>query len=315
MGNVQSVTDIAAHYYTVKPLVWGVGFILSGNLLQLLLFLSITLLPFIVGILLNARIFGVHQKTWHSTKTQVDYRQHSIYSALMGKELRRYFTSTVYLLNTGFGMVMSVLFTVAVLIAGKSVLVQLSNMINADYIVPLILILVYSFCAGMCYTAACSISLEGRQLWILKAHPVPVKAIFAGKALTNIIITLPLTFICSVVASLYFELSFKYTVAVVLIPSLVCVMSALLGLVINLSFPKLDWDDETRVVKQSMASMLAFLVGVLPMALPFILYFIFLRDTLSFSAISIIAGAFILSLIGLSLLWLKGKGKKIFQAL
>jgi ABC-2 type transport system permease protein len=317
MNEADSAAQLVHAYQSVAPLDWAAGFITSGDGLHLIKFFALTGLPFGLGLWLSSRIFGARRRTWHSTSRELVFRRRSRVGALLAKELQHYFNSTIYLLNTGFGLVMALLFTAVLLFAGHQIFDQLLAAGGGDFtsLLPLILIMLYSFCAGTCYTAACSISLEGKQLDILKAQPLPINEIFAAKWLTNIIITLPLTFICSLVAALYLRLSFSEVIFVVLIPSLLCILSATFGLAINLALPRLDWQDETQVVKQSMAAMLALVVAIFPVGLPSAVWLIWGQGRISFVVYGLATATLLLVLSAAACLWLQRRGKALFAAL
>ena len=62
--------------------------------------------------------------------------------------------------------------------------------------------------------------------------------------------------------------------AVVLLPALMCVFGALLGVVANLRFPKFDYINETAVVKNSASVVIAMFGSWAVLAAPAILYFV-----------------------------------------
>ncbi|NLF80541.1 MAG: hypothetical protein GX572_05045 [Clostridia bacterium] len=315
LNEAESAGALLYRLQTIGPLAWPVGFILSGNVLSLLKLALFTGLPFLLGCWLSARIFGATRRNWHSARRDLVFRRRGRVAALISKELRRYFGSTIYLLNTGFGLIMATVFTIALLIGGNRWFGDILVLGQSSGLLPFVLLFIYSFCAGTCYIAACSISLEGRHIDLLKAQPLPVMEIFAAKILTNIIVTLPLTFVCSLAAALYLRLAFIDALIVVLIPSLVCLMSASIGLAINLALPRLDWDNETQVVKQSMASLLALAIAIFPVGLPCALWLLFGRPGISFAALGLATTAFLALLTLAACAWLHKTGRALFSRL
>lgn len=307
------VSALAERYYAITPLNWGVDFILTGSISGLLLFACLTVLPFIIGVAVYARIFGRSQRTWHSRKKEVDFRQRTPYQALLKKELNRYFGSSAYVVNTAFGMVLLLLLAVVLLIGKDSFMLELIMALGNLF--PFILIFIFCFCIATCYTSACSISLEGKSLWILKSLPLSTMDIFRAKLTTNLLVTMPLTFICSLVCALILGLPLRVSVALIVFPLTYCLLTAVLGLIINLLYPKLDWDDEARVIKQSMAAVLALLIGIVPAVVIFVVYFIFLAELMGFFQICLIASVICLLLTAAAWLWLRGKGQRRFEEL
>jgi ABC-2 type transport system permease protein len=89
---------------------------------------------------------------------------------------------------------------------------------------------------------------------------------------------------------------------------------SLLGLIVNLFFPRFDWDSETAVVQQSMSVLMAMVAGFLAACIPFVLYFTLLQPYgfLGFCAAAIVIYG---ALAAGSYLFLKTAGRTIFEAL
>lgn len=51
------------------------------------------------------------------------------------------------------------------------------------------LIIIFSFVLTTTPTTASSISLEHKELWIIKAHPISYKDVFSSKILVNLTVT------------------------------------------------------------------------------------------------------------------------------
>ena len=112
-------------------------------------------------------------------------------------------------------------------------------------------------------TTCVSISLEGKNFWILRTSPISTRDMLIGKALVNIIVIEPLWLISSIILTFGLQLSFIHWLVMFLAGTAAAVLCALFGLLMNLLFPKLDAVNETQVVKQSMASMLGIFGGVI----------------------------------------------------
>ncbi|HOE15426.1 MAG TPA: hypothetical protein PLH82_01915, partial [Candidatus Paceibacterota bacterium] len=116
-------------------------------------------------------------------------------------------------------------------------------------------------------TTSCTISLEGKQFWIIKSAPVKTENVFIAKALINIVSALPFLLIAIVLAIFLV----KFSLIQILIYATVVLLGLLLitnlGLLINLFLPKMVWDQEVKVVKQSASvvvlMLLSFILDVL----------------------------------------------------
>lgn len=122
--------------------------------------------------------------------------------------------------------------------------------------------------------SAPSISLEGKTLWLLKSLPVEARAILMSKVELHLVIALPPTLIASACCVIALPLTAAEAAAVVLLPALMCVFGALLGVVANLRFPKFDYINETAVVKNSASVVIAMFGSWAVLAAPAILYFV-----------------------------------------
>jgi len=192
-----------------------------------------------------------------------DIKESSILKSLYRREMRQYFSSTVYVTNTAIGAVLGLLFCAVVMM--NNGMPQLSGMQEEEiraingFIITLAPVFLSMF-IGMSGTTGSSISIEGSKLWILKALPVQAYTIYMAKILVSLTITVPASLICSVLLALGLKIQGLNLIPLFIIPLVFAVFSALFGIIINLRFPKLDWQTETQVVKQSFAAALSIFV-------------------------------------------------------
>jgi ABC-2 type transport system permease protein len=145
---------------------------------------------------------------------------------------------------------------------------QMANLIGG--LAPLLV----SVCVSMTYITACSVSLEGKNLWILKAAPVNTETIFLSKIAVNLTVTLPAVFMSGILFSIGLKLSLAEIVVLLVLPTVYSLFTAVAGLLINLALPNLDWTMEVTVIKQSAASMVAVFGGILVVVPPAALIFV-----------------------------------------
>ena len=182
------------------------------------------------------------------------------FSALLSREAKRLFTCPIYVINSFVGVVMSVVFGVLymilMIIFSRNGL-DLSVTENFTIFVPA----VFSFVFFMAPATACSVSLEGKTFWIIRTMPVDMKSVFNAKLLLSYIIYS----ITAVVSSLIVTLSLGYSAVTVLLVTFNALTAALfssnLGLLFNLLLPKLEWENESEVVKRSAATFLTVLAA------------------------------------------------------
>lgn len=188
--------------------------------------------------------------------------------ALYNKELKRYFASSIYVMNTSIGYILTVMMSVGAVIFGIDKL----NQITAGFSLP---VWAFSFILGaMCSmspsTASC-ISIEGKQWWQIKSLPVSTKTVFNSKLLVNLTIALP----CYAVSIVLLLIALKPTVLeavwLIILPLVYIFFSAVAGLTVNAKNPMFNWESETVAVKQSKAVMLAMLVDLVSVGVPVVL--------------------------------------------
>ena len=92
--------------------------------------------------------------------------------------------------------------------------------------------------------------------------PVSTREIFTAKALTNIVLILVPSLLSLILLSLALSLPLSTLLLGTVYLILTAAFVAMYGLFINLQFPKLDFDREIVVIKQSMSSMMSILTGM-----------------------------------------------------
>ena len=106
-----------------------------------------------------------------------------------------------------------------------------------------------------------SISLEGKTINITKSLPIKEKLILKSKILTCYIIELPFIIFSDIIFFIKFKPSLFYIVLITLIGLFTILLSACIGLIINLKYPKMNATNDTEVVKKCMSSMISFFIG------------------------------------------------------
>ena len=184
--------------------------------------------------------------------------------ALYVKEVRRYTSSAIYMMNTMVGWLMYAMMTVAVCVMDtSSILAVLAPIPGVGQRVLSFLPLAAAVLAGMSATTPCSISLEGRQLDTLRAMPVRRRDWLGAKLLLSLSIALPPIVLCGAALSVRLHLSAGLTAALILAPLGNALLTGAVGLALNLRFPRLDWEQEVEAVKQGVAVLLTILFGMI----------------------------------------------------
>ena len=190
-------------------------------------------------------------------------KQKTVFGALLKKEFKRFTSSANYMLNCAIGSV----FMIA---AGIAALVKLSEVFNYEDLAaimsgfaPTIAIAGVMLISSMNTITAPSISLEGKNLWIVKTLPLDARLMLKAKVFLHVIVTLvPAAFL-----SVCLSVSLKLTPVVAIISFAITVvfvfLSAEFGLLLNLNHPNLKWSNETAVIKQSLPVFIAMFAGMI----------------------------------------------------
>ena len=277
----------------------------EGNFTMLLGFAACCVVPFVIVV--TARRASVRIKY---RRTQL--KAAGAMSALLGKELRRFASNSMIILNSALGSVFLIVMGVAAIIYRDQLMATLGLLPGG--MLAGMAVLALSFMGAMDYISAATISLEGKSLWIPKTIPVPVRTILMSKVLLNVVIALPATVIASVCVAIALPFTALERLLVVLIPALVAVFISLYGVVINLRFPKFDYINEVNVVKNSMSVVVCLFSSWGILAAPTLLYVFLLSDVVGMTAYLGICAA--LLLIACLLLYAKlGRSEERFMEL
>jgi len=235
--------------------------------------------------------------------------------ALLAKEIRRFTSSSIYMLNCGFGVLLIPVAGIAMLIKGQGIsqaLAQETGMIID--ILPVLAVGITCMIATMNDTAAPSVSLEGKSLWILQSLPVDSWQIIKAKIKLQIFLTaIPMAFLC-VCILIAFPFTLAEQILYVIITMLFTVLSSLFCMFLGLKMPVFQWTNEIVPIKQSGCVMFAIFGGWGYAALLIVGYIglrLFLSPAWYLAAFAVLTAALIVLLYR----YLKNKGTRLFDAL
>ena len=261
------------------PAVWMGDAMLQKSILPLLICMGVSVAVLSLMVFFIAKNFTRVIGRLHGTFAKHEYKitamkHKGLLSALIKKEAKRYFSSSIYLTNTIIGMVMGVVASVALFFPDleKSM---------AEFPVSVELVNLFPFIAGAIFTmlptTAASVSLEGKNWWITQTLPLRTKDVFNAKVLLNLILICPFYVVSVVLQIIALKPDLLQLLGIIVIPVCVAVFNVIFGLTLNLKFPKFNWENEVVIVKQSaptvLASLLSVLVAVAGIVLTFIIPF------------------------------------------
>ena len=274
------------------------------NILSAILFIAIFKKTY-VKIMQNLKVEKTNKKY-----IEKEYKTKGRVSTLLHKELKMYFSIPIYVLNTSFGVVILMFASVATLLYDKATLFKLIEIQEGMVSVYAVLVLLVGFVISMSSTTACSISIEGKNFWILKTMPIKTEDIFISKVLLHMLIVIPLSLISIVILGLAFELAILQILSVCILAILINITTSLLGIIANLKYPRLDFPSYTHVVKQSIST---FIGIMLPLAMFFVLVGIYAVLKMPIDTYVLIVCALLLAIIVVQYYILKKWGIERFN--
>ena len=268
----QSLTSV---YYPVKLYS---NLVQNFNIIELLKLLAINIIPTILFICIASIFyFKIISKTTEksgkksksiSLNNKTLKRRPKVIS-LIKKELKRFFDSPVYIINTMFGGVIIIAATIGIAInfdeLVNAIIGQVDIGINKEQIINLMPKIFYEIVVfTSCLTSITSsmISIEGKSFNITKSLPVPTKRILLSKIMASNILSTPLILISDIIFFVAFEIQIIDIICILLISIIMPTLIAIIGLLINLRFPKMDASSDTEVIKQSASSAIAVFIGM-----------------------------------------------------
>lgn len=277
----RAAVEIMSKIYPLS--LYFVRGVLYGDIMAYSMFAGISVGVFAVVFLILIKFFRpicAGLSATYSTKSysKVEGNQSSVIRALVVRELRYYVSHSVYLMNTIMGPVLMVAAAVGICVTGwENITAGLPFEIPIKVFLPFAL----SLCGILMPTTSCSISLEGKERWITKSLPISEKLQYDSKLFMYWIVCAPFYVISVAVSAFYLKFYGMELVWLLLIPVIYFVFSGVVGIWINLKFPKFDWENETQVVKQGIGTLISMLISIIAVIVPAVLAFLagdFYRD-------------------------------------
>lgn len=264
----------------------------------------ITLLAFVAVISqfykqLNTRAFSHH--------TGKDFRLGDLtvsspFMALYKRELARFFSCTIYALNSCIVIILLLVISIMSVFYLPDVIVEQLEALGIMSVFEAVIPLVVSVLVCICCTTSASLSLEGKSRWIMCSIPVKAITVFNAKILVNLTVVLPILWISLVLLRFAFPQTAIQTIFLFVTPTIYALFISIIGMLLNVKYPRYDWTSEYYAVKGGAVSVLATIgVGLVLSAVPVYLC-IFFRDHAQFIVITVTVFIAIITFIAYRLL-------------
>ena len=239
------------------------------------LFIAFSTAVFYIFVKIVAMKYGLLNTLAKTTSRYSDnkksYNRKSIFLALYEKEMGRFLSSYMAVLNAGLGVILLCVFSIFLLFNSVEQIGESSGIENInEYLSNFAPLFIASMLSLSC-PAASAISLEGKNIWILQSSPVKVKMILNSKIAVNLTLHL-IGYMISIFAfMLKLDMNFIQVINLIIVPICYSIFITVIGISLNKKYPNYEWESEMMVVKQSMPVIVSGLVGIIALITPILL--------------------------------------------
>lgn len=169
--------------------------------------------------------------------------------ALIRREAKRFFSSHIYVMNTVVPPAIAAVGLAVLAVLGRArILSWLGE--GAESILMPTALLALSFMSLISQISSSSVSAEGSALWRILTLPVKSSDVLKAKLAFHFIVLSPITLAGSVFAAIAVGADALGVAVLIIVPQVAVVYCDIIGLMMNLKLPKLDWKNDVEFVKQ-----------------------------------------------------------------
>ena len=242
------------------------------------LFIAFSTAVFYIFVKIIAMKYGLLNTLAKTTSRYSDnkksYNRKSIFLALYEKEMGRFLSSYMAVLNAGLVILLCV-FSIFLLFNSVEQIGESSGIENInEYLSNFAPLFIASMLSLSC-PAASSMSLEGKNIWILKSSPVEVRMILNAKIAVNLTLHLIGYMISVSVFVLKLDMNLIQVTNLIIVPICYSFFITVIGIALNKKYPNYDWDSEMIVVKQSLPVIVTGIIGMIALITPLLINWLF----------------------------------------
>lgn len=267
VNNAQQIGEVIRGW--IFP-IYKLGQAAAGNMVAFLIFAGITVGLFFLCYYVMSRTY-IRMITTNKGSKKTEYKREQTVkatdcaSALLRKERMRFTGSSVYMLNCGLGLVILIVLAVLALIKADVVRAYLDAFASIIPLfgacIPIMASIAVCILISMSSISGPSISLEGKNLWILQSLPVSGWDILKAKEKFHVILNIIPALVAVICFSVVVGTDFSIMILGIALVWVYTWFTADLGLILNLKFPNLTWTQETVAVKQSISVLIVLFGG------------------------------------------------------
>ncbi|MBQ8264498.1 MAG: hypothetical protein IJY96_06975, partial [Oscillospiraceae bacterium] len=317
-GFLNNAAAMAESFSAALPIVWLGKAVAEGDIISLVLGLACLIVPFAIVYFVLSKTF-IRTATTRRGAAKLRYvkkeaKVASPFAALFRRETARLLSSSSYIMNAAMGSIMSIVIAVLILVKGGE-LVSAMTVDGLEEIAGAVAALALCSMASITTISACSVSLEGKNLWIVKSMPVAAQTVLRSKLALHLAVSTPGILLAQISCIIVLRPSGLMVLWMLLLPQIFNLFMAVFGQWANLCHPKLDWQTEAQPVKQGAAIVIAMFGGMGMLIVPAIAGAL-LWNVLGGVDIVAAAATVIFAVLAVVLYkWCMGKGAEIFAKL
>lgn len=285
---VENSDKIANAISTWAQYIYQLALAAQGNILSFIIYTIINLIIGALCYVLLERNYAkliIGAKNVSASKGKVVYKaNNNVSTTLLKKEAKRFISSPTYLLNCGLGSLFVLAAGVAMIIKKNDINLVLDAikefLPEANSFIPLIIIGVIGLVGAMGVLAVPSISLEGKNLWILKSLPIDTYKILNAKKTLQLLVNGIPSIISGLLMCYAFKLDLLSTMYICIVIYFFAEIQACVNCLLSLVNPNFSWTSEVQPIKQSMTVLYAMIVTVVIVTIIIAPYY-FVRNSLN----------------------------------
>ena len=248
------------------PAILFTNALLHNDWVGFVIFAAVSLLSGIAFVAIVSHYYKTLNTAVFSHYAKKDYKMGALKSsspfmALYKKELHRLSSCTIYALNSCIGIVLLLVVAVMAVFFMPSTLRQQVEVMGIMIVIQNIMPIALAIFVSMTSTTAASLSLEGKNRWIMCSVPTQARTVYNSKIAVNLTVILPVLYVSAILIRIVIPYSLMQTVLMFLIPTVYAFFISVLGIYLNIKFPKYDWTSEYYAVKGGAISVLATVGG------------------------------------------------------
>lgn len=234
------------------PALWLNAAVVQGNIVLLALFATVSAAVCVAAMWIVTKVFHTLVRRLYSFTAKHAYtvtamHRRGLLKTLYVRELKRYFSSGIYVTNTIIGPIMGAIMAVVLCVTGVETVQNALMPLDVKAVAPFVL------AAAMCMmtTTSVSVSMEGKHIWVVQSLPIPPKTWLDSKLLVNATLMVPFFAVAVTAFAIALQPTLLQLVWLIAVPVCIMAFSLVFGITVNLKIHAFDWQREETVVKQS----------------------------------------------------------------